>query len=96
MPLTPQQDALCHKLEQQLGPEDLDAASIIRQQASEIDDLWDRLNHAYMVMRENIGDHSHLRAEVDQLRRLAWIHRTPKEKCAPPGGARSPRLTNIT
>jgi hypothetical protein len=56
MPLTPQQDALCHKLEQQLGPEGLDAASIIRQQASEIDGLWDRLNHAYMVMRENIGD----------------------------------------
>jgi hypothetical protein len=66
MPLTPQQDALCQKLEQQVAPEiGLDAAALIRQQASEIDSLWDRLTHAYM------GDDFHIKDEFEELRRLA-------------------------
>ena len=71
MPLTPQQDALCQKLEQQVAPEIGSAAALIRQQASEIDSLWDRLTHAYMAMRGEVGDDSHIKDEFEELRRLA-------------------------
>lgn len=72
MPLTPQQDALCQKLEQQVAPEiGLEAAALIRQQASEIDSLWDRLTHAYMAMRGEVGDDFHIKDEFEELRRLA-------------------------
>jgi hypothetical protein len=72
MPLTPQQDALCRKLEQQVAPEiGSAAAALIRQQASEIDSLWDRLTHAYMAMRGEVGDNAYIKDEVEELRRLA-------------------------
>ena len=72
MPLTPRQDALCQKLEQQVAPEiGLAAAALIRQQASEIDSLWDRLSHAYMAMRGEVGDDSQIKDEFEELRRLA-------------------------
>jgi hypothetical protein len=72
MPLTPQQDTLCQKLEKQVAPEiGLAAAALIRQQASEIDSLWDRLTHAYMAMRGEVSDDSHIKNEFEELRRLA-------------------------
>jgi hypothetical protein len=77
MPLTPEQDVLCQRLEQQGSPERLAVAALIRQQASEIDSLWDRLNHSYMAMYENIGTHSHLRQEVEQLQSLAHSRSCP-------------------
>ena len=49
----------------------LDAAALIRQQASEIDSIWDRLTHAYMAMRGEVGDDFHIKDEFEELRRLA-------------------------
>jgi hypothetical protein len=72
MPLTPQQDALCQKLERQVAPEiGVAAAALIRQQASEIDSLWDRLTHAYMAMRGEVGDDSSIMDECEELGRSA-------------------------
>jgi hypothetical protein len=42
MPLSPEQEVLCGRAEPL-------AAALIRQQAKEIDDLWDRLSHAYAL-----------------------------------------------
>ena len=39
MPLSPEQEALCERLEK--GESTPAAAALIRQQAREIDDLWD-------------------------------------------------------
>jgi hypothetical protein len=70
MPLTPQQNALCQKLERQVAPEiGVAAAALIRQQASEIDSLWDRLTHAYMAMRGEVGDDSSIMDECEELGR---------------------------
>jgi hypothetical protein len=44
MPLSPEQEALCERLEK--GESTPTAAALIRQQAHEIDDLWDRLSPA--------------------------------------------------
>ena len=44
MPLSPEQEVLCGRAEPL-------AAALIRQQAKEIDDLWDRLSHAYALVR---------------------------------------------
>ena len=41
MPLSPEQELICERLEE--GEADPRAAALIRQQAQEIDDLWDRL-----------------------------------------------------
>jgi hypothetical protein len=49
MPLSPEQEELCERMEK--GEPALDAAALIRQQAHEIDDLWDRLSHAYAFVR---------------------------------------------
>jgi hypothetical protein len=49
VPLSPEQEALCERLEK--GESSATAASLIRQQAHEIDDLWDRLSHAYALVR---------------------------------------------
>ena len=46
MPLSPEQEALCDHLEKGMPS----AAALIRQQAREIDDLWDRLSHAYALV----------------------------------------------
>ena len=44
MPLSPEQEALCERLEN--GESTPTAAALIRQQVHEIDDLWDRLSRA--------------------------------------------------
>jgi hypothetical protein len=49
MPLSPEQEALCERLEE--GESTPTAATLIRQQAHEIDDLWDRLSRAYALVR---------------------------------------------
>ena len=49
MPLSPDQEALCERLEN--GESTPTAATLIRQQAHEIDDLWDRLSRAYALVR---------------------------------------------
>jgi hypothetical protein len=72
MPLSPEQDDLCRKLEQKVAPEiGLAAAALIRQQASEIDSLWDRLTQAYVAMRGGVGDDSRFEDEIEELQRLA-------------------------
>ena len=48
MPLSPEQEALCERLEK--GESTPTAATLIRQQAREIDDLWDRLSRAYALV----------------------------------------------
>ena len=50
MPLSPEQEALCERLEK--GESTPTAAALIRQQAREIDDLWDRLSRAYALVRQ--------------------------------------------
>jgi hypothetical protein len=44
MPLSPEQEAICERLEK--GESSPEAAALIRHQAHEIDDLWDRLSRA--------------------------------------------------
>ena len=64
MPLSPEQEILCERLEK--GEPDPRAAALLRQQAREIDDLWDRLSHAYaLVRRESPGEMIH--EEMEQL-----------------------------
>ena len=47
MPLSPEQEALCERLEK--GESTPNAAALIRQQAHEIDDLW--ASRAYALVR---------------------------------------------
>ena len=49
MPLSPEQETICERLDD--GEADPRAAALIRQQAREIDDLWDRLSRAYALVR---------------------------------------------
>ena len=53
MPLSPEQEALCERLEK--GESTPTAATLIRQQAREIDDLWDRLSRAYALVRQEFA-----------------------------------------
>ena len=50
MPLSPEQEILCERLEK--GEPDPRATALIRQQAREIDDLWDGLSRAYALVRQ--------------------------------------------
>jgi hypothetical protein len=50
MPLSPEQEELCERLEK--GESVPSAAALILQQANEIDDLWDRLSRAYALVRQ--------------------------------------------
>jgi len=50
MPLSPEQEALCRRLEE---VDQSDAARLIRQLAHETDDLCDRLNRSYLLVREH-------------------------------------------
>jgi hypothetical protein len=50
MPLSPEQEAICERLEK--GESTPHAAALIRQQAHEIDDLWDRLSRAFALVRK--------------------------------------------
>ena len=49
MLLSPEQEALCERVEK--GVPEPGTAALIRQQAQEIDALWDRLSHAYALVR---------------------------------------------
>jgi hypothetical protein len=49
VPLSPEQEVVCERVEK--GEPEPRAAALIRQQAKEIDDLWDRLSHAYALVR---------------------------------------------
>jgi hypothetical protein len=51
MPLSPEQKTLCERLEK--GESTATAATLIRQRAHEIDDLWDRLSRAYALVRKH-------------------------------------------
>jgi len=66
MPLSPEQEALC----EEKGESTPNAAALIRQQAHEIDDLWDRLlSRAYaLVRRESPGEM--IQEEMEQLRAI--------------------------
>ena len=72
MPLSAEQEALCERLEK--GESAPTAATLIRHQAREIDDLWDRLSRAYALVRqespaEMIQDEMEaLRAMLDERR----------------------------
>jgi hypothetical protein len=67
MPLSPEQEALCERLEK--GESTPNAAALIRQQAHEIDDLWGRLSRAYaLVRRESPGEM--IQEEMEQLRAM--------------------------
>jgi Flp pilus assembly protein TadD len=50
MPLSAEQEALCECLEK--GESTPTAATLIRHQARDIDDLWDRLSRAYALVRQ--------------------------------------------
>ena len=66
MPLSPEQEALCERLEK--GESTPNAAALIRQQAHEIDDLWDRLlSRAYALVRR-VSRGNDPREEMEQLR----------------------------
>jgi hypothetical protein len=67
MPLSPEEEVLCEGLEK--GKPDPRAAVLIRQQAREIDDLWDRLSRAYALVRsESPAEMIH--EEMEALRAL--------------------------
>jgi hypothetical protein len=65
MPLSSQQEELCRRLE--MGRPEPSAAALIRQQARDIDELWDRLSRAYLAVRREIPD-DELRQEIEVLR----------------------------
>jgi hypothetical protein len=67
MPLSPRQKILCDRLEK--GEPDPRAAALIRQQAQEIDDLWDRLSRAYALVR-NDSPAEMIREEMELLRTM--------------------------
>jgi hypothetical protein len=67
MPLSLEQEALCERLEK--GESTPNAAALIRQQASEIDDLWDRLSRAYALVRDE-SPAELIQDEMAQLRAM--------------------------
>ena len=81
MPLSPEQEALCERLEK--GESTPNAATLIRQQAHEIDDLWDRLSVApTRSFAESPGEI--IQEEMEQLRAmLDERHATQNERLKP-------------
>lgn len=65
MPLPSELEALCQRLE--MGEPEPSAAALIRQQAREIDELWDRLSRAYAVVRRETPS-DELQMEIERLR----------------------------
>ena len=71
MPLSPEEEVLCKGLEK--GEPNPRAGALIRQQAQEIDDLWDRLTRAYALVRQEFPIQEQmeaLRAMLDGRRQL--------------------------
>jgi hypothetical protein len=67
MPLSPEEEVLCQGLEK--GEPNPRAAALIRRQAQEIDDLWDRLSRAYaLVRRESPAEM--IQEEMEALRAM--------------------------
>lgn len=64
MPLTAKQQTLCQRLE--MGRPEPGAATLIRELAKEIDDLWDRLSAAYAMVRKEMPE----KAFQDEMLRL--------------------------
>ena len=67
MPLSPEQEILCERLEK--GEPDPRATALIRQQAREIDDLWDGLSRAYALVRARVACRDD-QDEIEQLRAM--------------------------
>ena len=67
MPLSPEQEILCERLEK--GEPDPRGGTLIRQQAREIDDLWDRLSRAYALVRQEAPAEM-IQDEMEQLRAM--------------------------
>ena len=67
MPLSPEQEALCERLE--MGESTPAAAALIRHQAHEIDNLWDRLSRAYAVIRQESPSEM-IQEEMQEIREL--------------------------
>ena len=67
MPLSPEQEILCERLEK--GEPDPRATTLIQQQAREIDDLWDRLSRAYALVRQE-SPAEMIQDEIEQLRAM--------------------------
>ena len=65
MPLSSELEALCQRLK--MGEPEPSAAALIRQQAREIDELWDRLSRAYAVVRRETPS-DELQMEIERLR----------------------------
>ena len=72
MPLSSELEALCQRLE--MGKPEPSAAALIRQQAREIDELWDRLSRAYAVVRREAPS-DELHREIERLRSQLERHR---------------------
>jgi hypothetical protein len=68
MPLSTEQEELCRRLE--MGRPEPSAATLIRQQARDIDELWDRLSRAYLAVRREIPT-DELRQEIKCFER-SW------------------------
>ena len=77
MPLSSEQEALCRRLE--MGRAEPSAAALIRQQARDIDELWDRLSRAYAVIRCETPSEEFQR-EIEQLRAQLERQRTSEER----------------
>ena len=67
MPLSPEQELICERLED--GVADPHAAALIRQQAQEIDDLWDQLSRAYALVRRESPSEM-IQEEMEALRAI--------------------------
>ena len=77
MPLTSEQEVLCECVEK--GEPEPRAAALIRQQAEEIDNLWDRLSRAYaLVRRETPAEMVH--QEMEELRTMLDERRSSQLK----------------
>ena len=78
MPLSSEQEALCRRLE--MGRPEPSAAALIRQQARDIDELWDRLSRAYLAIVRREIPSDELRREIEELRAHLERQRTSEER----------------
>jgi hypothetical protein len=79
MPLSPDQEVICKRLEK--GEPDPGAATLIRQQAQEIDNLWDRLSRAYALVR-NESPAETMQVEIELLRAMLCERQSSQPKKA--------------
>ena len=77
MPLSPEQEALCERVEK--GEPEPGAGALIRQQAQEIDDLWDRLSRAYALVRREFPAEM-IQEEMEALRAMLEKRRSSQLK----------------